>query len=65
MAQLTETLLLYIEKYASKVEAVYTPQQWYCHVWKAVISVGSRVEVTEMEQEFFRNYRHHLRRLLY
>lgn len=30
-----------IEKYAAKVETVYTLQQWYEHVCNAVMSVGS------------------------
>ena len=30
-----------IEKYAAKVETVYTLQQWYEHVCNAVVSVGS------------------------
>lgn len=48
-----------IEKYASNVENVYTPQQWYDNVRKAVTTVGSRIEVTDMKQK---NYRDHLRK---
>ena len=51
-----------IEKFASKIEAVYTPQQWYDNVRKAVTTVGSRVEVAEMKQEYFQDYRAHLRK---
>ena len=52
-----------IEKYAAKVENVHTPQQWYDYVRNAVVGICSRVEVLEMEQESFRNYRDHLRKL--
>ena len=51
-----------IEKFASKIEVVYTPQQWYDNVRKAVTTVGSRVEVAEMKQEYFQDYRAHLRK---
>ena len=42
-----------IEHYTSKVETVYTPQQWYEHVKQTAVSI----KVTEMEQSFFHNYR--------
>ena len=48
-----------IEHYTSKVETVYTPQQWYEHVKQAAV----RIKVAEMEQTFFRDYRQHLRKL--
>ena len=48
-----------IEQHTSKVETVYTPQQWYEHVKQASIAV----RVTEMEQTSFRNHRQHLRKL--
>ena len=51
-----------IEKHASKVEAVYTPHQWFDHVREAVMNAGYRIEVTEMQQSNFRNYRDHLRK---
>ena len=52
-----------IEKYAVNVETVYTAPQWYGHVRDAITKVGSKVEVVEMEQQSFRNYREHLRKL--
>ena len=51
-----------IEKHASKVEAVYTPHQWFDHVREAVMNASYRIEVTEMQQSNFRNYRDHLRK---
>ena len=44
-----------IERYTSKIETVYIPQQWYEHVTNASIGVGS-VEVIEMKQAFFLNF---------
>ena len=52
-----------IEKYAANVETVYTAPQWYGHVRDAITKVGSNVEVVEMEQQSFRNYRKHLHKL--
>ena len=46
----TDRLFAVIEKHASRVEAVYTPQQWYGHVREAVIDASCRIEVTEMQQ---------------
>ena len=59
----TDRHFVVIEKYTAKVETVYTPQQWYVHVRNAVVSVGSRVEVIELQQDKFRDYRDHLRKL--
>ena len=50
-----------VERYASRIETVYTPNQWYQHVRNAGAGVKS-VEVVEMEQ-VFRNFREHLRKL--
>ena len=45
-----------IERYTSKIDTVYTPQQWYEHV-----SIGvSSVEVVEMKQPFFLDFRQYL-----
>ena len=51
-----------IEKHTSKLETVYTPQQWFDHVRKAATSPNCRIEVTEMPQSSFRDYRKHLRK---
>ena len=45
-----------IERHASKVEAVYIPQQWYEHVGNA----SSHIQVVEMKQSFFCDFRQHL-----
>ena len=45
-----------IEWYTSKIETVYTPQQWYEHVANA----SSGVQVVEMKQSFFHNFRQYL-----
>ena len=58
----TDRLFAVIEKHASKVEAVYTPHQWFDHVREAVMNASCRIEVTEMQQSNFRNYRDHLRK---
>ena len=60
----TDRLFAVIEKHASKVEveAVYTPYQWFGHVREAVMNASCRIEVTEMQQSNFRNYRDHLRK---
>ena len=50
-----------IENYASKVETVYTPIQWFDHVREAVMNTNSKIEVTEMQQSKFRDFRRHLR----
>ena len=52
-----------IEKYTANIQTVHTPPQWYDHVRDAVMKVGSKIEVVEMEQENFQNYREHLRKL--
>ena len=46
-----------IERHASRIDTVYTPEQWYQHVREA----GACLQVVEMKQAFFRNYRQHLR----
>ena len=48
-----------IERYASRIETVYIPDQWYDHVRNA----SKSVEVIEMKQHFFRDYHSHLRKL--
>ena len=58
----TDRRFTVIEKHASRVEAVYTPQQEYGHVREAVIDASCRIEVTEMQQSNFRNYSDHLRK---
>ena len=51
-----------IERYTSKIETVYTPDEWYKHVCTA--STGMRsIEVVEMKQAFFRDYRQHFRQM--
>ena len=45
-----------------EVEAVYTPYQWFDHAREAVMNASCRIEVTEMQQSNFRNYRDHLRK---
>ena len=52
-----------IEKYLSRIENVYTPQEWYHHVKDSAVTATSRVEVIEMKQDCFRNHRDHLRQL--
>ena len=53
---LTDRLFAVIEKHASKVEAVYTPHQWFDHVCEAVMNASCRIEVTEMQQSNFRSF---------
>ena len=48
-----------LERYTSRIETVYTPQQWYEHIHNA----ASGIVVTEMKQSSFRDYRQHLRRM--
>ena len=38
-----------IERYASRIVTVYTPEQWYQHVRDA----GACIQVVEMNQHFF------------
>ena len=52
-----------IEKYIRKIENVYTPQEWYRHVSDSAVAAASRVEVIEMQQEYFRNYYTHLHQM--
>ena len=58
--QIDTSLLL---KNTSKIENVYVPQQWFDHVRQALISTEKRVEVTEMQQSDFKDFRTHLRKL--
>ena len=51
----TDQVFGMIERYTSKIETVYLPQQWYEHVTNASIGFGS-VEVVEMKQTFFLNF---------
>lgn len=51
-----------IERYTSKIETVFTPEQWYQHVRNASIGVRA-IEVVEMKQEFFRDFRQHFRQM--
>ena len=50
-----------IERYTSKVETVYLPQQWYEHVSNA--STSHEIQVVEMEQCFFLDFRQYLRNI--
>ena len=50
-----------IEKYVANIETVYAPLQWYGHGCNS--KVDCKVEVVEMEQQIFRNYREHLHKL--
>jgi hypothetical protein len=51
-----------IERYACKIETVYIPQQWYQHVRNASYGMRS-IEVIEMKQDFFRDFRQHFRHI--
>ena len=55
-------LISVIERYTSKIETVYTPQQWYEHVHNASFGVRS-IEVVEMQQDFFGDFRQHLKQV--
>ena len=48
-----------IEHYTSRIETVYTPQQWYGHVKDA----AAGIQVYEIQQSSFRDYRQHLRKM--
>jgi len=48
-----------IERYTSKIETVYVPQQWYEHVTNASTGISS-VKVIEMKQSFFHDFRQYL-----
>ena len=51
-----------IERYTSRIDTVYTPEQWYEHVRNA--SIGERsVQVVEMKQGFFRDFRRDFRKM--
>ena len=51
-----------IERYAAKIDTVYTPQEWYEHVRNAGIGAKA-IQVIEMEQKNFKDYRQHLHHL--
>ncbi len=63
MVHLTDILQLLRSTVQARVENVYTAHQWYEHVRNAMTSVGSIVEVVQIEQDSFRNYRGHLNKL--
>ena len=42
---------------------MYTPQEWYQHVKDTAVTVTSRVEVIEMQQELFHNHQIQLRQI--
>lgn len=48
-----------IEKYTSKLESVCTPEQWYNQISLSTPTV----QVTVMDQDNFKDYRQHLRKL--
>jgi len=50
-----------IERYTSRIDTVYVPEQWYQHVRDA--SVNANIKVIPMEQSSFHDYRQHLRKL--
>ena len=52
-----------IEKYASQLENVSIPEQWYKHTRDAVTSMNAKVQVIEMNQGCFRDYKEHLGQL--
>ncbi len=52
-----------IEKYLSRIENVYTPEEWYQHVKDSTITESLRVEVTKMYQQYFREPQKHLRQM--
>ncbi len=49
-----------IEKYADRLENVYLPEHWYKHVHDAVVRHDSKIQVVEMKQSDFRDFRNHL-----
>lgn len=51
-----------IERYATRIDTVYTPVQWYQHVSDAGHGAKS-VQVVEMEQDYFYDFRQHLRKM--
>ena len=53
-----------IEKHLRQIETVYIPQQWYQHVKDSAVTVNSKVEVIEMQQELFHNHQIQLRQLV-
>lgn len=52
-----------IEKHLSRVENVYTPQEWYQHVSNSAVTEKCKVHVIEMKQDYFRDYRKQLRQI--
>ena len=61
MVQLTGTSQL-LRNIAQRSK-LYIPQEWYEHVREAIVAVGSKIDVVEMEQDKFRKYRDHLKKL--
>ena len=51
-----------IERYAARIDTVYTPHDWYKHVRDAGIGLKA-IQVVEMEQSYFKDYRQHLRNI--
>lgn len=51
-----------IERYTSRIDTVYVPDQWYQHVRNACAGMKS-VIVVEMQQSFFRNFHQHLNKM--
>ena len=49
-----------IEKHLGRIKNVYTPGEWYQHVRDSAVTESSRLEVIEMQQEYFRDHRKHL-----
>ena len=50
-------------KNLSRIENVYTPQEWYHHVKDSAVTATSRVEVIDLQEDCFRNHRDYLRQL--
>ena len=50
------------ERYATRIDTVYTPMQWYQHVRDAGLGTKS-IEVVEMKQAYFYDYRKQLRKI--
>ena len=59
---LTDQAFGMIERYAARIDTVYTPMQWYQHVRDAGFGAKS-IEVVEMKQAFFCDYRKQLRKM--
>ena len=53
-----------IEKHIRKIEQVFTPEEWCQHVRESAFSEHSRIEVIEMQQKHFRDYKKQLNPLI-